>query len=197
MTFNRLNRLPIRRGGTALPPLVLPLAILAVSVSLVACAPAPEASPGLPPEPGEVATSGDCPVGPNAAQCGRSISLARSDTAKKAIAFAFGQLGKPYSTANRLGPDGYDCSGLVWRSYAEAGVEIGAKVSSEIVAPGGPRVEIAMNQVRPGDIVWYPGHVAIALADGNIIEAAKPGTNVRVVSAAYRNFTKAIAISAP
>ncbi|MGB3412538.1 MAG: NlpC/P60 family protein [Microthrixaceae bacterium] len=116
--------------------------------------------------------------------------------AKRAIAFAFGQLGKPYSTADRLGPDSYDCSGLVWRSYAEAGIDIGANVSSSIVLPGGPRVEIAMNQVRPGDIVWYPGHVAIALADGNIIEAAKPGTNVRVVSSKYRNFTRAIAISA-
>ncbi|MGB6059737.1 MAG: NlpC/P60 family protein [Microthrixaceae bacterium] len=197
MTFNRPTRLSIRRGRLGLPPLLLPFAVLAVSLSLCACAPAPGGSPALQPNPGQVATSGDCPVGPNLAQCERSVSLARSGTARRAIAFAFGQIGKPYSTADRLGLNSYDCSGLVWRSYAEAGIDIGANVSSAIVTPGGPRVEIPMNHAEPGDIVWYPGHVAIALADGNIIEAAKPGTNVRVVSSKYRNFTRAIAISAP
>ena len=54
-----------------------------------------------------------------------------------------------------------------------------------------------IGEVRPGDIVGYPGHVAMKLADGRAIEAAKPGTNVRIVSSAHRGFARAVTIDAP
>ena len=54
-----------------------------------------------------------------------------------------------------------------------------------------------IGEVRPGDIVGSPGHVAMKLADGRTIEAAKPGTNVRIVSSYHRGFTRAVTIDAP
>ena len=72
-----------------------------------------------------------------------------------------------------------------------------ADTARPIVTPGGPRRAVPMGEVRPGDIVGYPGHVAMELADGRIIEAAKPGTNVRIVSSAHRGFARAVTIDAP
>lgn len=137
-----------------------------------------------------------CPTGEHYAVCERSASQARTDTAARAIKFAIRQLGVPYSTAGRFGPHGYDCSGLMWQAFAHAGVDIGASVTSTIVTPGGPRRTVSMGDVRPGDMVWYPGHIAMALADGRIIEAAKPGTLVRIVGAANRGFSRAVTIDA-
>lgn len=138
-----------------------------------------------------------CPAGQHHELCERSASAARSDTAARAIKFALSQVGVPYSSVGRFGTQGYDCSGLVWQAYASSGVDIGANVSSTIITPGGPRWSVPMDQVRPGDVLWYPGHVVIALSDGRIVEAAKPGTTVRVVSSAHRGFTRAVAIQAP
>ena len=103
----------------------------------------------------------------------------------------------PYGSVGRFGPHAYDCSGLVWQAYHSAGVDIGANLSSTIVTPGGPRWSVPMPHVQPGDVLWAPGHVVIALADGKIVEAARPGTNVRVVSSAHRGFSRAVAISGP
>jgi cell wall-associated NlpC family hydrolase len=142
------------------------------------------------------ARGADCPTGQHHELCVRSVAQARSDTAARAISFALRQVGVPYNSSNRLGPNGYDCSGLVWRSYFAGGVDIGARTSGAIATPGGVRTVVPMRDRRPGDVLWYQGHVAIALADGRMVEAAKPGTNVRVVGQAYRGFTRAIAINA-
>lgn len=141
-------------------------------------------------------TAAGCPAGAHHGLCARSVAAARSNTAARAIKFALAQVGKPYQTAHRFGPNGYDCSGLVWQAYRNAGTDIGANVASTIVTAGGPRRPIPMAEVRPGDIIWYRGHVAIALSGGNMVEAARPGTNVRVVGTAGRGFTRGVAINA-
>ncbi|HTO01504.1 MAG TPA: NlpC/P60 family protein, partial [Microthrixaceae bacterium] len=182
--MNRVLRQRRRQGSTFL--------ILAIAIAAAGCAPPPgPAAPAVVNNPEADRSPAGCPAGPSYEACERSVTMARSDTSARALKFAFQQVGKPYSTAGRLGPDGYDCSGLVWRAYSEAGVEIGAQTSATIIVAGRPRTAISMDQVLPGDIVWYPGHVAIALADGFILEAAKPGTNVRVVSSKYRDFSRA------
>ena len=168
--------------------------LLPILVALVAaCAPPPAGTART----AGVARDVDCPAGRHHALCVRSVAQARSDTAARAISFALRQVGVPYSSTNRLGPTGYDCSGLVWRSYVSAGVDIGARTSGAIATPGGVRVVVPMHERRPGDVLWHPSHVAISLADGLMVEAAKPGTDVRVVGTAHRGFTRAISISAP
>jgi len=174
------------------PRLRVLLLLPALAALAAACAPSPAGTARA-----AGATTAACPAGVHHDLCVRSVAQARSDTAGRAIAFALAQVGVPYSTANRLGPNGYDCSGLVWRSYVAGGLDIGARTSSTIGAPGGVRSVVPMHERRPGDVLWHSGHVALALADGLMVEAAKPGTNVRVTTTAYRSFTRAIAISAP
>jgi cell wall-associated NlpC family hydrolase len=108
---------------------------------------------------------------------------APSKAAAQAIAYARQQLGKPYLWGG-TGPSAYDCSGLVMEAYAHAGVGI-ARTSQAQWA-----TERHVSSPEPGDLVFYPGadgtwtapgHVALVLGHGQMIEAYATGYPVRQV----------------
>jgi cell wall-associated NlpC family hydrolase len=103
--------------------------------------------------------------------------------AAEAIAYARAELGKPYLWGG-TGPDAFDCSGLVMRAYASAGVPI-ARTSQAQWA-----TERHVSSPQPGDLVFYPGadgtwiapgHVALVVGGGQMIEAYGTGYPVRQV----------------
>jgi len=110
-------------------------------------------------------TAGD-PISPNASQL-----------AQVAIAFALRQLGKPYVWGGN-GPDVYDCTGLINASWAAAGKNINSRPTPTIGAHAVP-----LSDIQPGDIVSFPGntHSALAIGNGEMVEAPKRGTPVRRV----------------
>jgi Cell wall-associated hydrolases (invasion-associated proteins) len=67
---------------------------------------------------------------------------------------------------------GADCSGLVVLAYAAVGIWLPHQ--SEAILGSGTIVSSA--EAMPGDVIWYPGHVAIYVGDGLMIEASSPGT---------------------
>jgi cell wall-associated NlpC family hydrolase len=76
------------------------------------------------------------------------------------------------------GPSGFDCSGLVQWSYAQAGV--GLPRTSQAQANAGRR--IPLSEARPGDIVTYRGdasHVGMYMGNGQVVHAPYPGAAVR------------------
>lgn len=84
------------------------------------------------------------------------------------VQFALSQQGDPYVWAS-AGPNAYDCSGLILRSFAQVGVRTphftGALISK------GQRVGKA--EMRRGDIVFpTAGHVGIYLGDGKFVHAS-------------------------
>ena len=106
-------------------------------------------------------------------------TTAATGPAATAIAYARAQLGKPYQWGG-TGPDAYDCSGLVWAAYQSAGVDIPR--TSEAQWAGLPHVPLA--DVRPGDLVFFPGsdgtfaapgHVALVIGGGQMIQAYATG----------------------
>ncbi|MCX4739667.1 C40 family peptidase [Streptomyces antibioticus] len=100
-----------------------------------------------------------------------------SGRAGAALAAARSALGRPYVWGAN-GPSGFDCSGLVQWSYAQAGVALPR--TSQAQAHAGRRVPLS--QARPGDIVTYrsdASHVGMYVGNGQVIHAPYPGAPVR------------------
>ena len=83
------------------------------------------------------------------------------------------------------GPDGYDCSGLVYAAYAAAGLRIARTTFGW--RQDGPQVPLS--QIQPGDLLFSagsdgtpadPGHVVMYLGGGQVIQAPQAGQDVQV-----------------
>ncbi|MCX5438151.1 NlpC/P60 family protein [Streptomyces sp. NBC_00056] len=111
----------------------------------------------------------------------KDIKGSASAQGKKAVAFATGQLGKPYVWGAE-GPGSYDCSGLTSRAWSAAGRPI-PRTSQE---QWKQLKHIDIKDMRPGDLIIYFGdasHVGMYIGDGAIVHAPRPGRNVTVAGA--------------
>jgi cell wall-associated NlpC family hydrolase len=111
-------------------------------------------------------------------------TASESPAAAEAIAFAEGQLGKPYIWGG-TGPVGFDCSGLVYEAYLHAGITIAR--TTYAWRQDGPQVPL--NQLQPGDLLFSagsdgtpsnPGHVVLYLGGGRVIQAPQTGQLVQI-----------------
>lgn len=93
------------------------------------------------------------------------------------------QVGDPYRYG-AAGPTRFDCSGLVKYAYKH-GSNKNVPHSSAAIRRAGHKVSTP----RAGDIVYTKGHVSIFLGNGKVVEAASPGTRVRVVKRWQKNPT--------
>ncbi|MCW8384106.1 C40 family peptidase [Streptomyces justiciae] len=132
-----------------------------------------------------------------------------SGTVRTVISAALSQRGVPYSWGGGSvqGPSygiccspsgtsgtsvkGFDCSGLTLYAYARAGIRLPRTAAAQ--AGIGRRIpaRLGTGVLKPGDLVFYahtPGrdstiyHVGLYLGHGQMINAARPGTVVRVDS---------------
>lgn len=117
---------------------------------------------------------------------GGSFDFGKGVNGKRAaiIQYAKSALGTPYRWGGNSLQGGVDCSGLVMAAFAKAGINM-PRISYQ-QANRGQRTSI--KNLRPGDLVAWnnssrnPGadHIAIYIGGGRIIEAARPGTSVRI-----------------
>lgn len=119
---------------------------------------------------GSLGASAGTALGPDAAAAG-GAQLA--DAAKH-------YLGRPYALGGTFaGGAGGDCSGLVYRSFHDIG-----KNTPRLIANAYPvwnQVQkVTRANVSAGDLLWYPGHIAIAVSGSQMIEAPTFGVPVRI-----------------
>jgi cell wall-associated NlpC family hydrolase len=104
--------------------------------------------------------------------------VAASGMRKRIIDNAMQYIGQPYSWGN------LDCSGLVQRAYASAGVDL-PRISFQQATYGRT---IGREAAQPGDLVAWDNstrnngadHIAIYLGNNQILEAPRTGLNVRI-----------------
>ncbi|MFJ9346343.1 NlpC/P60 family protein [Streptomyces sp. NPDC101237] len=97
--------------------------------------------------------------------------------AAAAVAAARAALGRPYVWGAN-GPSGFDCSGLMQWSYAQAGIHL-PRTSQEQRGAGR---QVPLSQAQPGDLVVYrsdASHVGMYVGNGQVIHAPYPGAPVR------------------
>jgi cell wall-associated NlpC family hydrolase len=91
------------------------------------------------------------------------------------LAYAYAQLGKPYCYAG-VGPDCYDCSGLTMMAWAQAGVTMSHGSYDQLAS----FPSVSMDQLQPGDLVYWDGHVGIYVGGGAVLHAPHTGTVVQI-----------------
>ncbi|MET9806933.1 C40 family peptidase [Streptomyces halstedii] len=101
-----------------------------------------------------------------------------SEQGGEAVRYAVEQIGKPYVWGAE-GPESYDCSGLTSTAWAAAGRAI-PRTSQE---QWRRLPHVPVSALRPGDLVVYfpeATHVALYIGDGQVVQAPRPGTEVKV-----------------
>lgn len=106
--------------------------------------------------------------------------IAGSGAGAEAVRAAITQLGQPYEWA-AAGPNSYDCSGLIYWAFAQAGVTI-PRSSSQQALMGR---EVPPDEIRAGDLVYFyspVSHVGLAVDGETMINAPQTGDVVKYAS---------------
>ena len=98
-----------------------------------------------------------------------------SGSVSAVLAYAYAQLGKPYCYAG-VGPECYDCSGLTMQAWAQAGVMMSHGSFDQLAS----FPSVSMDQLQPGDLVFWDGHVGIYVGDGSVLHAPHSGTVIQI-----------------
>lgn len=122
--------------------------------------------PGTQPQPTvPVAQETPDPVAENAVT---PMSSGNLSTGQAAVDAAKKALGVPYVWGG-TSMNGFDCSGLTQWAYRQAGVELPRLAEHQNVGQA-----VNQNDLQPGDLLVWDGHVAMYAGDGQIIEAGNP-----------------------
>jgi len=95
---------------------------------------------------------------------------------QRVVQIAYAQVGKAYVSAAE-GPNAFDCSGLVFYVFNQAGIHI-PRLSSDGYLAKYPKVSRAA--LQPGDLIVSSGHIAIYVGNGKIVHASTPRDGVKV-----------------
>ncbi len=92
-------------------------------------------------------------------------------------------IGNPYVAGGTSLTNGADCSGFVMSVYKNFGINLPRSSYSQSTVGKG----VSYSDARPGDVIYYGGHVGIYIGNGQIVHASTERTGIKITSATYRN----------
>lgn len=110
-----------------------------------------------------------------------TTSVSGSDVVKYASQF----VGNPYVFGGTSLTEGCDCSYFVMACFKEFGIYL-PRSSYAMQSKGNA---VSYSCAKAGDIICYPGHVAIYMGDGKIVHASSPSKGICYGSATYRTIS--------
>lgn len=98
---------------------------------------------------------------------GKNPSASTGVSGSSVVSYAMQFVGNPYVWGGNSLTNGVDCSGFVHEVYAHFGIST-PRHSQAFKSVG---QAVSFDNIQPGDVVVYPGHVAIYAGGGVIVEA--------------------------
>ena len=102
-----------------------------------------------------------------AAGGGKNPGASTGVSGSSVVSYAMQFVGHPYVWGGNSLTNGVDCSGFVHEVYAHFGIST-PRYSQAFKSVG---QAVSFDNIQPGDVVVYPGHVAIYAGGGVIVEA--------------------------
>lgn len=97
----------------------------------------------------------------------KSPDSSQTELRSHIINYALSYLGTQYRWGGKT-HEGIDCSGLTFMSYFMCGILI---YRDAAIKPGYPIREIPRSQIKPADLLYFPGHVALYLGNSKYVHA--------------------------
>lgn len=129
-----------------------------------------------------VGGSGNATTG-SGSSTGSSGSENTTDLGQQIADYAMKFIGNPYVYGGTSLTNGADCSGFVQSVYKHFGISL-PRTSGEQGKSG--RAVDGLDNARPGDLIWYSGHIGIYIGDGKIVHASNPKNGIITSNATYR-----------
>ncbi len=105
-----------------------------------------------------------------------------STTGKNIAKYGCQFIGNPYVYGGTSLTNGADCSGFIYRIYADFGYSV-PRTSTSLRSCG---VGVDYADAQPGDIICYDGHVGLYCGGGYIVHASTEKTGIKISNATYR-----------
>ena len=123
------------------------------------------------PKKGVVGTSGSASPGAAGGSAGGSALLATMQQLGN---------GKPY-VWGATGPNGYDCSGLVWAAMKQLGIYTGPRFTTHtfVSALGSKVTPVSGTDGQVGDVILWASHIGVVDGPGTMYSALSPSNGIR------------------
>lgn len=113
----------------------------------------------------------------NKAPQANNSTVPASDRGAKVVAYAKQFIGTKYTYGGTSPSTGFDCSGFTSYVFRHFGVNLPRTSGGQ----GSIGKAVSRNDLMPGDLVIYSGHVAIYVGGGQVIHSPRPGKTVCIV----------------
>ena len=106
-------------------------------------------------------------------------------TGQDVVNYACQFVGNPYVYGGTSLTNGCDCSGFTQSVYKAFGYSLGR---TDVAQRSNGIAVASLEEALPGDIICYPGHVALYCGNGTIVHASTARTGIKYSNVTYRAY---------